>query len=175
MDAERLGAGGHSRGGKVAILAALNESRIKATFNLDPVDTGAGPLGVNPENPSVTPEMMDKLVVPAGFVGAGRGTQGFQPCAPEADNYHQYFVEAKKAYAVEYLLKDAGHNDFAESLSPILDFVCEKGGNPAETKAVAKSTMVAFYQVFLNGDNSYRPWVDGSKAPAAAELTVSDP
>jgi len=175
VDPNRLVAGGHSRGGKVAILASLDESRIMATFNLDPVDTGAGPLGVNAENPSVTPEMMDKLVIPAGFVGAGKGGNGAQPCAPKEDNYHEYFVAAKQAFAVEYLLKSAGHNDFAQSVSFTLDFFCEKGDDPEEAKAIAKSTMVAFYQVFLNGDDAYRPWVDGEEAPSAAEITVSEP
>ncbi|MEZ4467332.1 MAG: hypothetical protein R3F43_23520 [bacterium] len=38
VDAARIGALGHSRGGKQVILAAIRDARIRAVFGLDPKD-----------------------------------------------------------------------------------------------------------------------------------------
>ena len=163
-----LGVGGHSRGGKQSILAATEDDRIVATFNVDPVDAGP-PFGGNEEDyPSVTPERMGALTIPSGYVGAGRGGEASMgpACAPTEDNYRAYF-EASPSPSFEWLIAGAGHNDFVESCDFICELACPEGDDPASALAFAQTTMVAFYKVFLAGDESYRSWIDGDEVRGA--------
>ena len=99
---DAIGAAGHSFGGKLALLEAATDSRIRAIATLDPVD-GSGPVLNNPVlYPSVTPELMPEIHAPLLFVGAELGglSDRLIPCAPTADNY-QRFYEAANSPAVE--------------------------------------------------------------------------
>lgn len=159
VDPEALAAGGHSRGGKVAILAATRDARIKASFNLDPVDSAGGP-GAQPSaaNPSVTPELMGQFTIPGGFVGSAKGASGVVPCAPTADNYAAYAAHAAGEVFVE-LIAGSGHNDFADSLPFLLLFACTGGDAPATTRSRARALMTAFYYVHLVGDERLRDFL----------------
>lgn len=171
-DVTRLGVGGHSRGGKQSIHAATLDSRIAATFNVDPVDS-APPFGGDPADfPSVTPELMGGLAIPSGYVGAGRGAESTMgpSCAPAEDNYHAYF-EASGSPSFEWVLAGAGHNDFVETCDFLCEFACPVGDDREAAQSFAQTAMVAFYKVFLAEDESYRPWVDGDEVRGAA-LTV---
>jgi len=161
IDATRLGAAGHSRGGKLAILATTRSSAIKATFGLDPVDTPGGP-GAQPsaDNPSVTPELMAAVTVPFAVLGSaygGTATSAFAPaCAPAADNYHQYAIAAANAPArYEWLAPGSGHNDFADPVPFLLSFACQAGDDPPATRALAKTRLVQFFKRHLAGDLRY--------------------
>ena len=172
VDPEQLAMGGHSRGGKSAILAAINDPRVKAVITLDPVDTVGGPISFpSPENPSVTPELMGGLTVPTGFVGAGKGKEGFAACAPEEDNYHAYFVEAPSP-SYEWLLPDAGHNDFAQNLGFLEATLCPSGGSPETVQSFSRGVMAAFLNVYLLGETAGEPWLQGDKVPSTV-LTAS--
>ncbi len=167
-DASLLGVGGHSRGGKASLLAAADDDRIRASFNVDPVDSAPPSFGTDPADfPSVTPERMGDLGIPTGYVGAGLGgTAVFGlPCAPVEDNYHAYF-EHSPSPSFEYELPDAGHNDFIEDCNFVCMTACTAGDDRELAQQVARTTMVAFYKVFLAEDASYRPWVDGEEARA---------
>ncbi len=168
-DPARIGAGGHSRGGKHSILAAIRDPRILASFNVDPVDSGHPLFGETEAYPSVTPELMADFTIPSGFVGAGRSAEApmGQACAPEAQNYHQYFVEAPSP-AFEYSLPEAGHLDFPDGCGLICR-TCTSGDEP-EWNAI--TTMVAFYRVYLASDTRYRPWIDGAEVTALADRVV---
>jgi hypothetical protein len=169
VDPEALGAGGHSRGGKHSILAAILDERIVASFNVDPVDVGHPIFGATEDYPSVTPELMEGFTIPGGFLGAGRSVQATlgQACAPEQQNYHQYFIAAPTP-AFEYALPEAGHLDFTDSCG-LICATCVAGDEPAWNHATATAIMVAFYRLFLASDERYRPWVDG------AEITALSP
>ncbi|MCB9521465.1 MAG: hypothetical protein H6700_02975 [Myxococcales bacterium] len=163
-DVERLGAGGHSRGGKASIYAATRDPRIVASFNVDPVDSGP-PFGGNPTDfPSVAPELMDDVTIPTGYIGSGLGGSGFVACAPTEDNYHQYFL-ASSSPTFEYVLPEAGHNDFIETCNFTCRAACAQGDDPAAALAFAVTTTVAFYKVYLADDESYLPWVQGDQVP----------
>ena len=173
-DSTRVGAGGHSRGGKHSILAATLDSRILATFDVDPVDAGHPLFGETDGYPSVTPELMGDLTVPSGFVGAGRSAEATmgQACAPEAQNYHQYFVAASTP-AFEYLLTTAGHLDFADRCGLICS-TCRAGDDPEWNRAFAAATMLSFYRFYLADDGRYRPWIDGDAVTRLAESVTFD-
>lgn len=163
---ETFGVGGHSRGGKQSIHAATLDPRVGATFNLDPVDA-LPPFGeVDPaEFPSVTPELMAALEAPAGHVGTGRGVEGTVPCAPAEDGYAAYFAEMKPG-SVQVVLDDAGHNDFvdacAEDEGGFVCVACPLGADPLRTRSVGQAMMAAFYRTWLDGDERFGGWVDGS-------------
>ena len=162
FDPTRLGAGGHSRGGKVALLAATRDDRIRASFNLDPVDS-VGPFSTpSAENPSVTPELMADLAIPLGLVGSTRGAEAAFPgspaCAPASDNYAAYATAASGVPFVA-VPPASGHNDFADPLPALLRLACKGGDDPAAVRAAARTWMTAFYRVHLAGDAGYAPWL----------------
>ncbi|HMV68236.1 MAG TPA: hypothetical protein PKA64_15420 [Myxococcota bacterium] len=162
---DRFGVGGHSRGGKQALLAATRDPRIAVTFNLDPVDAPPPFGSFDPADyPSVTPELMGDLSAHAGHVGAGRGGEGSPPCAPVDDNYAAYFA-AMKPGAVQVVLDTAGHADFvdpcAEGEGGFACAACPAGDDPLRTRAVGQGMMAAFYRTWLDGDERFPTWADG--------------
>ncbi len=171
LDLHRLGAAGHSRGGKQSILASIWDERIKAVFALDPVDAAPPPpIQSDPINyPSVTPELMGGLNVPSGYVGAEKSAQaaiGGQACAPLEDNFHQYYLYAPSP-AYEYFFLGAGHLDFVDDCGALC-LTCVAGDNKEWVRQVSTGIMISFFKYFLDGDYRFKPWVDGAKI---ADLT----
>lgn len=170
IDMSWVGVGGHSRGGKQSILASIRDSRIKATFNFEPVDTNPQSFVGGGEGISVTPELMGDLTIPAGFIGTGKGGQvargSAQACAPEAENYHQYYLHTAGP-AWEYLIPNAATNDFSETChSRQLNMRCNgcgRGDEQSFNVRLARRVMAAFFILHLKGDDSYREWIDGDE------------
>lgn len=161
LDGSAFGMSGHSRGGKIALLTAIQDPRVHGVYTLDPVDTVGGPFSSTPtdQNPSVTPELMGGLTIPAGFFGAGKGGEGFQPCAPEAENHQAYYSAADSAaIAYHHLDSGAGHMDVIDSGAAGL---CAGGEDPAETLKAVQKTLVAFMRAHLNGEAECEPFLDG--------------
>jgi predicted dienelactone hydrolase len=170
VDTTRLGAAGHSRGGKQSILATIEDPRIGAVFGVDPVDSGP-PFGSDPVRyPSVTPERMDELTVPAAFLGAGRSAGGFQACAPAADNYHAYY-EAAGSPSYEYNIIEGGHLDFTDSCG-LICITCTAGDDADFSRSFAATTLVAFFRYYLAEDARYRPWIDGAQVTSLSSLVT---
>jgi len=163
-----LGLAGHSMGGKISLLLATEDKRPLAVFALDPVDAAGGPLPVSPADyPSVTPELMGKILVPIGLVGETlNGTcTGFmcQPCAPEADNFHQYFLHAAGP-ALEIEILGAGHMSFLDNPScGLVCSVCPAGtDDTAVTRKLSRRYMTAFFNVRLKKHAEYAPFLTGA-------------
>ena len=140
FDGNHLGVAGHSRGGKIAFLAATRSTRIKAVFGLDPVDAAGGP-GAQPsaDFPSVAPELMPRVTVPVAIIGSAYGGTTASPlapaCAPVEDNYHQYTVAATAAVSVrEWVAPASGHNDFADPLPFLLSLVCRRAAGGGRSR-----------------------------------------
>ncbi|MCA9525393.1 MAG: alpha/beta hydrolase, partial [Myxococcales bacterium] len=174
VDAARIGAIGHSRGGKQVILAAIQDERIRAVVGLDPVDA-APPFVVDPAAyPSVAPERMAELVIPAAFIGAGLGAQpafpGAPACAPDGENHATYFASTGGP-AWDYVLPMAGHLDFTDDCG-LACFGCVAGADPAAARAFGWRTSVAFFQVHLLGDDAWRPWLEGPLVEAAGAVAA---
>ncbi len=167
LDLLGLGAGGHSRGGKQSILAAVNDERIQALFTLDPVDSGPpGPLTNPTDYPSVTPEQMSGITVPFGTVGAGLGgttTIPFSPaCAPEADNFQAYYDELTGTGNL-YVVADAGHNDFLYRCNGFACNACPGGDDAEFMRDLSAALMTAFFRFHLSDDDRYAPFLTGGQ------------
>ena len=164
-DVSRIAVGGHSRGGKQGLSVATIDERVKASFNLDPVDSGPPLVPEDPKAyPSLTPEEMDKIEIPTGYIGGGKSVQGRFgiPCAPEHDNYFQFYIHSPSP-SYSYYLPEAGHNDFRDECGFTCKIACSAGKDPQFTRDFSRMMMVAFYKVFLNEDEKYRSWLEGEK------------
>lgn len=163
-DPDLLLLSGHSRGGKVSFLTATTDTRVDAVFGIDPVDTAGGP-GTNPspDNPSVAPELMPLVLAPMTIVGETvNATGGFMSCAPEAENFRQYFSAATApAVAIEFVT--ANHMSFLDD--PNCGFVCSActagTDDPSVTRRMTQGYMVAFSEWQLRGREGYRDYLAG--------------
>lgn len=164
VDVDSLATAGHSRGGKIALLTAVQDARVAAVYTFDPVDAVGGPgaSGPTPANPSVTPELMGDLTVPVGFFGAGLGAEGLSPCAPTEENHAAYFQHADAAeVAYHHVDANAGHMDFTDDGGGLTGAFCAAGDDPQGTRAAAIGTMVAFFRAHLSNEDGYTPWLQG--------------
>jgi hypothetical protein len=166
-DPSRLGLAGHSMGGKIALLAASEDGRPLGVFGMDPVDTPGGPLNTEgPDYPSVTPELMGQISAPIGLLGetVNATCEGFmcQACAPEEDNFHQYYLHAESP-AIEVEALGANHMSFLDN--PDCGFTCSacpKGtDDPAVTRRLARRYLTAFFQVTLRSEPDYLHFLTG--------------
>ncbi len=173
VDPALLGVGGHSRGGKQSVLAAGADDRIAATLNVDPVDSGPPFGGSDPAQfPSAAPESARLLTIPSGYIGAGRSTETTlgQACAPAGENYAAFY-SASPSPTWQWFLPRAGHNDFVVNCDFICSFACVEGDDPAAALDFAIATTVAFYKVYLAGDDTYASWLEGPAGwPAGTTL-----
>jgi chlorophyllase len=177
---ESVGLAGHSMGGKISLLLATEDPRVDAVFGIDPVDS-SGPIPMSPQSyPSVTPELMPKIKAPLALLGETlNGTcSGFlcQPCAPEADNFHQYYLYAQSP-AIEIEVKGANHMSFLDNPNcGLACSVCQAGtDDPATTRMLTRRYMTAFFNVLLKGQTGYDQFLsgDGMQADEAAGLVAS--
>lgn len=167
-DPGTLGLSGHSMGGKISMLLCSEDPRPDAACTIDPVDAAGGPAGGDPyDYPSVTPELMSQITVPLGLVGetVNATCEGFmcQPCAPEEDNFHQYFLHAESP-AIEIEVLGANHMSFLDDPDcGLVCSVCDEGTDePAVTRMITRRTLTAFYQLALRGLETYRPYLTGA-------------
>lgn len=161
LDAERIGLAGHSLGGKLAVLAAKEDPRVKAIFGVDPVDSQ------EPDATALLP-----LSIPIGVIGETTdATAAGMACAPAEANYTTFF-DAAAAPALEITVLGANHVSFLDDRSSC-ELVCEFC-NPAtvpdaEVNALTRAYLVAFfgrylaerdYDSQLNGDEAQRRYVE---------------
>jgi pimeloyl-ACP methyl ester carboxylesterase len=112
VDATRVGATGHSLGGKLSLLLAMKDPRVVAAIELDPVD-GGGPTDCKEPACVDVSAKMGSLAIPTGFLGetTDATTSGFQACAPAADNYATFYAGARSP-SFEVTVKGANHLSF---------------------------------------------------------------
>ncbi|HRE91507.1 MAG TPA: acyl-CoA thioester hydrolase/BAAT C-terminal domain-containing protein, partial [Myxococcota bacterium] len=164
VDGTKVAVGGHSRGGKAAMLAAARDARVKAVLGLDPVDAPPPLTQPNASFPSVTPELMGQVTAALLLLGSEYGATPVSflapACAPADENFEQYAQSASAAsrVVVEEIPK-SGHNDFADPLPGLLSGACKAGDQPATTRARVRTLSVAFLAVVLRGDSRYEPWL----------------
>lgn len=144
---DRIGIAGHSRGGKVAWLAALaTPARVAAIAGIDPVDGTGGPLGN--QDRVVTGEFA--LDAPALVLGTELGGS----CAPEGDNHEQFF-SASRAPAWHVIALGQGHGDMLdEDAAAAAGRLCARGGDGAGMRQLTAGLMVALFRGVLQGDSS---------------------
>ncbi|HPQ68025.1 MAG TPA: dienelactone hydrolase family protein [bacterium] len=163
VDRARLGAVGHSMGGKLSVNAALLDGALGAVAGLDPVD-GAGPIPVGPDDPDfpdLTPDRVGALTIPTLYLGgevSGTPVLG-QACAPTEENYHEFFTYSPSP-SVEVKFIGADHTDFVAQfpLDP-----CNIGtADHARVKRLAKKYAVSFLNYHLRGWSRFADEFAGS-------------
>lgn len=165
---EVAGMSGHSLGGKVALLAATKDARVKASIVLDPVDGGGGPGGgCQPPSCVDVSALMPQLAMPTGFLGETTDAMGgFQPCAPAAENYATFYAKANSpSFAVT--IKGANHMSFLDDVASC-GFTCSLCNmaslDNATVNAMSRAYVVAFYERHLRGNAGYDTYLTGQKA-----------
>jgi dienelactone hydrolase len=149
----KMGLVGHSLGGKLSLLAASQDSRIGAVVALDPVDSDDVP---------VAPDRMQDVEAPVLILGEMLDSTGsFQACAPEADNFRQFF-EASRPGTIEIELFGVGHMDFLDNPNCLFCSFCQSGDLGDDVvKEIARRSIVGFFGKHLNADNGFDRYIAG--------------
>jgi len=172
LDFNRIGASGHSMGGKISLLTAYNDDRVKASATIDPVDMSPLPT---PAYPSVTPELMPDIHIPTLLIGSSDGGS----CAPVDENYHQYFLYANPP-SIEIQILNSGHVTFCDLPDAIISgaaLICPTGGGDYEQiRFLARRYVTAFYKVVFEGESGYGYYLtgDGIAQDVADGLVTTD-
>ncbi len=164
-DETKIGATGHSLGGKLSFLAAKRDARIVAAIGLDPVDTQ--PFGCNATNcPDVSSAMPAIPMAVLGETLDGTGSFG-QACAPTADNYVTFYDGAASP-ALEVTVLGADHMSFLDNEQNCTPcFACKDGtATNADVTALSRAYVTAFFQRRLRGLADYDTYLNGAEAQA---------
>jgi len=173
VDDERIGVGGHSRGGKISVMVAASDPRVDAVLLLDPVNgCGMSLGGGGSPCPDVTqPPYAGALRMPVGVMGQTNDAA----CAPTAQNYQTIFdAIAMSPWAVEWTFTGADHMGFTDDGGGFPGRFCTDGpGDDAMIRAQWRAMMVAFFRRHLTADTAMDPWLMG--AMVGAGITVDGP
>lgn len=164
---ERIGLAGHSMGGKLSFLLASQDTRPKAVFGVDPVDSGP-PTDFDQEDyPSVTQGRMSDIRVPFVALGETLNGEGGLACAPAAGNFQQFFAHAQSP-ALEIDMLGANHMSFVDDPDCGLPcMICPKGtDDPAVTRALTLKYMTAFFLATLSGRGELYDYLTGTRMQA---------
>lgn len=171
VDATRIGASGHSLGGKLATFITMDDDRVDALFAIDPVDGDPNPLGIpSADRPDLVPSRGADLTVAVGFLGeTTSATGGFMPCAPAAQNFTQFYMAATAApWAAQWDVTGADHMDFLDDpMCGVTCSLCPDG--PADDATVLASTRTvatAFLRRHLLGETAMEAYLTGGSVPA---------
>ncbi len=165
VDLNRVGLAGHSLGGKISILVAAQDARVKALLGIDPVDANT---------PAALPEIGKiKLPtgVPMGFLGETTSKTGGMPCTPAAGNYEVLYDKAA-APAFAITLVAAAHNDVVDNFASCSTCgFCRGGTAPKDrTNRLAVKYTAAYFLWALQGDARARDYFSG----AAIQKDITD-
>ena len=167
-NADLAGMTGHSLGGKLSLLAATTDDRVKASIVLDPVDGGGGPGGgCNPPGCVDVSALMSNLSIPTGFLGETTDAMGgFQPCAPAAENFLTFFANAQSP-SLAVTIKGANHMSFLDDVASC-GFTCNFCNaatlDNATVNGMSRAYVVAFYERYLRNNTGYDTYLTGAKA-----------
>jgi len=162
-----IGLSGHSLGGKISLLEAATDGRVRAAAPLDPVD-GGGPVALDPVRyPSVAPELMPQIRIPLLLVGAQLGGDVvlFTACAPTDENSERFF-DAANPPAIEVTQLDVGHAQYVDPGAGALFLAsCAQGEVPGGwVRASSAAYVTAFLLGALRGEGDARSWLDARLA-----------
>ncbi len=153
LDLTRLGLAGHSLGGKISVLVAAQDTRVKALFGIDPVD------GNTPPALPVVGKIALPTGIPIAFVGETTSEIGTPPCAPAGENYAAFYSDAPSpAFAIT--VAGAAHGDFVDNFALCLTCgFCPGGTAPkSRTNALAVKYAAAYFLWALAGDARARDY-----------------
>ena len=170
LDATRIATAGHSLGGKVSLLAATLDPRIKAVVGWDPVVAGAPGAAQDP-----TPVVDVPLAVLGETTDSTVGPYE-QACAPAGANF-QAVYDAAKPPALKVTIAGANHMVWLDDTDCGLPcLVCNPAtADPAWVRLLTRRTTVAFLRRHLFDDASMDPYLTGTAMQAdvdAGRVTV---
>lgn len=149
-DVTRVGMSGHSLGGKLALLAATQDERVKAALVLDPVDGN----GVD------VAELLPDLHIPTGFLGETLDSSagiGGQACAPKNSNFETFYAKANSP-SLRVTIDGASHMSFIDDIAScgLTCSVCKKATASADDVAkLSRGFLVAFFERHLRQLTAY--------------------
>ncbi|KAG2495081.1 hypothetical protein HYH03_006692 [Edaphochlamys debaryana] len=161
--------GGHSRGGKLSVLAAAGDPRVKGVALLDPVDvTAMTPMG--PDYPSALPAMRvacgPPRRMPTLIVGAGLNAD----VIPADGNYKRFMTACSgPCWAVE--LQGAGHLQFLDAQVGLFSMFTKPGPTPDEAVRAASKGALAAWALELAVPLARGEQVNGQQAAQRLQQT----
>lgn len=168
VNIDQIGVMGHSLGGKVSVLAAKKDVRMKAVLGLDPVDTSMLC------DPVKCPDASDAqpLGIPTAYLGEtldGSAGLGGQACAPTADNFQTFYAKAGSP-SLEVTLNGANHMSFIDDVASCgltCSFCKQPTMSASDALWIARAYTVAFFARHLRGEVGYDAWLTGELAKQA--------
>jgi chlorophyllase len=166
-DTSTVGMTGHSLGGKLALLAATMDPRVKASIVLDPVDGGT-PSCTAPSCVTVA-ALMPSLHIPTGFLGEttdASGGVGGMSCAPAADNFTTFYAKTVSP-SLEVTVLGANHMSFLDDVATcglVCSFCNAATASNAQVNGLAHAYVAAFYERWLRGNTAYDTYLTGAQA-----------
>lgn len=159
VDKSRIGLAGHSLGGKISLLVAERDTRVKALFLIDPVDAGMPQARTD----------LGRIKLPGGvpllYVGETISKMGgFMPCTP-ADSNYEVLYDRSPAPAVAITVKEAAHNDFVDNfMSCGTCGFCPGGTAPKDrTNKLAVKYSTAYFLWALGGEKRGADYLTGAE------------
>ncbi len=156
-DLTKFGVSGHSRGGKVTNrMLNANPALALAFFGLDPVDS-APPTGGDPESLNDPVLFKGKSM----FLGAEKGPNGFQACAPAGEN-SVAFYSGYPSPSWHIIAAGVGHMDMIDesdlSACGMTCSVCDGSDDSTlntSFRSYSGALMAAFFSYSLKSMNEY--------------------
>jgi acetyl esterase/lipase len=169
VDLTRAGVMGHSRGGNAAGQAAIEDSRFKAVYGVDPVYAlPPGGATCDPANSCpMTYLELASLHIPSLFVGETLDSVGEAlACAPASGNFQVFYAHANSP-SIEVTVNGASHMSFVDDPTAC-GLVCEICQTPTLAQAtvlnLAQAYSVAFFERNLRGRTEYDAYLTGTEA-----------
>lgn len=169
VDASRVALAGHSAGGKLSVMGAAQDARVRALVTYDPVDSASfcnDPVKC-PDASNLMP-----LAIPTCFLGETKDTVKLIPlapsaCAPEADNFKTFYTPAT-APSLQVELLGASHMSFLDDTTGCTPCSACQPATQARSDSleITRAVTVAFLERHLRGDERYQPYLDGAAATA---------
>lgn len=157
LDGGRVGVTGHSLGGKISLLVAARDGRVKALLAIDPVDTG---FGMQPSAQGELAAIRLPAGVPLVFLGETVSKMGGIPCTPADHNYQVLYGAAPSpARAITFI--GAAHADFVD-LCAGCGFCPGSTAPPQRTHDLAVKYVAAYFLWTLGGQPGARQYLDGA-------------
>ncbi len=174
VDPTRIGVMGHSLGGKISVMAAFADSRVKAVFAIDPVNGGSPLTGYSTTLPDIVPDQVAPLAIPLGFGGETTDQQATlgQACAPADQDFLTFYAAASSSpWVGQWTFTEANHMSFLDNPNcGLVCSVCQAApGDPANVLAAVRALSVAFFRRHFEGDLAMDAWLAGSQVPAGVE------
>ncbi|RDX60446.1 Chlorophyllase-1, partial [Mucuna pruriens] len=179
---EKVVLSGHSKGGKTAFAVALGYAKTNLKFSalvsIDPVAGISKFCRTHPRILTGEPRSFN-LNIPVAVIGTGLGPEKvnflYPPCAPDGENYKEFFSECKPPCA-NFVATKYGHMDVLDDETPgvlgtiLSKCMCKNGPGPRDLiRRTVGGLVVAFLRAQLNDQ-----WKDFDAILADPNLAPTD-